>query len=238
MRKIAVTGGKGGTGKSTVATALAVELGKKHRVLLADMDVDCPNDHLILGIKREKIKDVMQRIPKWDVGKCTNCGLCGKVCKPHAIVSVKGKAPIFMQSQCNGCGACVISCPKKAITWAEKKIGEVFRGAGYGIDFISGQLNVNEPLSERVVEKVKEEVGRIGKKYDFIVIDTAAGTHCDVISALRGCDIAIAVTEPTPLGNHDLKLIVRLLKELEIEFKIVLNRFEEGKEKFQLIPGG
>ncbi len=231
MKTIAITGGKGGTGKSTVATALAVELGKKHKVLLVDADVDCPNDHLLLGIERKKVGAVKQRIPKWNFKKCTKCGKCGEVCKTHAIVSIKGKHPIFIEGQCNGCGACVLKCPVKAISWSKKKIGKVFKGKGYGIDFLSGELEIKEPLSEMVVAKVGEELEKVSGGYDFVVIDTAAGTHCDVISALRDCDVAFAVTEPTPLGEHDLELIIELLKELGIKFEIILNRFEEGKSE-------
>ena len=128
MKIIGITGGKGGTGKSTIATALAVELGKKFNVLLVDMDVDCPNDHLILNIKRNLVKKVNQRIPKWNLKKCNKCGLCGKVCKQNAIVSIKGKKPIFMQNQCNGCGACLIKCPVNAISWINKEIGMIYRG--------------------------------------------------------------------------------------------------------------
>jgi len=229
MKQITITGGKGGTGKSTVATALAVSLGKNHKVLLVDADVDCPNDHLLLGIKREKIKTVYQRIPKWDLNKCIKCGKCAEVCKTHAIFAVKKKQPIFLPQQCNGCGACIISCPVKAITWGKKEIGFVFKGKKHGIDFISGELKVNEPVSEFVVDAVKEEIKKIENKYNFILVDTAAGTHCDVIEALKETDIALAVTEPTPLGEHDLELIIQLIKKLGIKFEIVLNRFEEGK---------
>ena len=88
--KIAVTGGKGGTGKSTVATALAYQLSKQNKVLLVDADVDCPNDHLILSIKRKKEKDVLQTIPKWDFDQCNKSGACAQVCKYNAIVFIKG----------------------------------------------------------------------------------------------------------------------------------------------------
>ncbi len=231
MKQIAITGGKGGTGKSTVATAIAVELGKRHKVLLVDADVDCPNDHLLLGIERTKVRTVYQRIPTWDFEKCTKCGKCAETCKVNSIFGPKGKQPIFLPQQCNGCGACVITCPANAISWSEKEIGEIFRGNGHGIGFISGELKVNEAVSEFVVNALKEEVKKIGKGYDFILFDTAAGTHCDVISALEGSSIALAVTEPTPLGEHDLELIMKLLKRLGIKFEIVLNRFEEGMEK-------
>jgi MinD superfamily P-loop ATPase len=131
--KIGITGGKGGTGKSTIATALAYELSRESKVLLVDADVDCPNDHLILGIERNLLKNVEQRIPKWDLYKCTKCGLCGEVCKTNAIVSIKGKEPIFMKSQCNGCGACFIKCPVKAISWDKKQIGQIFDGKNHNL---------------------------------------------------------------------------------------------------------
>jgi len=229
MKQVAVTGGKGGTGKSTVATSLAVLLGKKHKVLLVDADVDCPNDHLLLGIERKKVKTVYQRIPKWDLDKCVECGACAKACKVNAVFAPKGKKPVFLQQQCNGCGACVMACPEKAISWGRKEIGQIFRGTAHGIDFLSGELKVNEAVSEFVVSALKEELEKAGKSYDFVIVDTAAGTHCDVIGALKGSDIALAVTEATPLGKHDLGLIAKLLKRLGIRFEIILNRFEEGK---------
>ncbi len=229
MKQIAVTGGKGGTGKSTVATALAVSLGKKHRVLLVDADVDCPNDHLLLGIKREKVKTVWQRIPKWDFEKCIKCGKCAEACKVNAIFAPKEKQPIFMQQQCNGCGACALSCPTQAIGWDKKEIGHVFRGKAHGIDFLGGELKVNEAVSEFVVDALKETLEKNAEEYDFVVVDTAAGTHCDVISALQGSEFALAVTEPTPLGKHDLELIMKLLSELQVPFEIVLNRSDVGK---------
>jgi len=233
MKKIAVTGGKGGTGKSTIATALAVLLGKTYRVLLVDADVDCPNDHLILGIKRKKLSTVFQRVPEWDFEKCIKCGACGKVCKPHAIVSLKEKKPIFLPQQCNGCGACEEICPEKAIGWNKKKIGTVFKGSGHGIDFLAGELTPGEPVSEFVVESLNKAVEGIAKKYDFVVVDTAAGTHCDVISALKETEIALAVTEPTALGARDLELIIKLLKKLGTGFEIILNRFEGKKSEIE-----
>jgi MinD superfamily P-loop ATPase len=235
MRQIAVTGGKGGTGKSTVATALAVALGKEHRVLLVDADVDCPNDHLLLGIQREKVKSVFQRIPKWDFGKCVKCGKCARACKVNAVFAPQGKSPVFLQQQCNGCGACVLACPEKAIGWSKKEIGHIFRGKGRGIDFLGGELKVKEPVSEFVVGALKAELEKEKAGYDFVVVDTAAGTHCDVISALQGCERAFAVTEPTPLGQHDLELVMGLLERLGIPFEVVLNRSDIGRE--ELIEG-
>ena len=229
-RIIGVTGGKGGTGKSTVATALAVELGKRHKVILVDMDTGCPNDHLILGIERKLVRKIHQRIPEWDFGKCIKCGLCGQVCETNAIVSVKNKNPIFIPSQCNGCGSCVIKCPAGAIGWDKKEIGKIYKGSGFGIDFLSGELKANEPIAEFVVDAVKKELEKIKDNYDFVIIDTAAGLHCDVISSLTGCDMVFAVTEPTPLGAHDLELIMMLIKRLGLPFEVILNRYENKNE--------
>ena len=135
-----------------------------------------------------------------------------------------------MQAQCNGCGACVLKCPTKAIRWGKKEVGKIYKGSGVGIDLISGELKINEPVSEFVVDAVNKEVQKIKHNFSFIIIDTAAGTHCDVISALRVCELAFAVTEPTPLGLHDLELIMKLLLKLNIRFEVILNKWERENE--------
>ncbi|MBU0979902.1 MAG: AAA family ATPase [Nanoarchaeota archaeon] len=229
MSIIGITGGKGGTGKSTVATALAYELAKEYNVLLVDADVDCPNDHLLLGIKRCKVKAVMQRIPIFDLKKCSRCGLCSKACRNNAVVSIKGKYPLLMQPQCNGCGACFFKCPSDAISWGEKEIGRIYSGKNHNINLLSGELAVNEPVSELVVNSLNKIMETKKKQYDFVVIDTAAGTHCPVITALEKCDKVIAVTEPTPLGAHDLKLILDLLKHMGKETRVIVNRSDIGE---------
>ena len=228
---IGITGGKGGTGKSTIATAIVFELAKNNKVLLVDADVDCPNDHLLLNIERKLYRQVEQRIPKWDFKKCAKCGLCGIVCKTKAIVSIKGKNPIFTKQQCNGCGACILKCPNDAISWDKKEIGKIYTGSKYGIDLLSGELKTNEPVSEFVVNSLNKIIEQKKDKYDYIVIDTAAGTHCPVIAALEICDTVFAVTEPTPLGVHDLELILQLLKIIKVESSIISNRSDIGDKK-------
>jgi len=228
--KIAITGGKGGTGKSTVATALAVELAKNKKVLLVDADVDCPNDHLILNIKRKKIKDIFQPIPKINKKKCKKCGKCAKVCREHAIISIKGEYPILIPEQCIGCQACMIACPNNAIEKDKKKIGTLYKGKNYNIDYFSAETEIGVEEESPIVNALKEYIKNIEENYDYILFDTSPGTHCNVISALQGCEIAFCVTEPTPLGAHDLKLILDLLKILKIPSKIILNRANIGNK--------
>lgn len=231
MKIIGITGGKGGTGKSTVATALAYELSKNNKVLLVDADVDCPNDHLLLSIERKHLKTVEQRIPKFELDKCTKCGTCGKACKTNAIASIKGNNPIFMPNQCNGCGACKVVCPSDAINWGYKEIGKIFSGKKDNLDFLSGELKTNQPISEFIVNHLNEEIEKVKEKYDYILVDTAAGTHCPVIAALENADEVIAVTEPTPLGAHDLEIILQLLSKLKKKGSIIINRSDIGDKK-------
>ncbi|MBW2992860.1 ATP-binding protein [Candidatus Woesearchaeota archaeon] len=231
VKIIGFTGGKGGTGKSTIATAVAYELAKNKKVLLVDADVDCPNDHLLLSIKRNLLKNIEQRIPKWELNKCTKCGLCGTVCKTNAIVSIKDRNPIFMKQQCNGCGSCVVKCPEDAISWSKKEIGQVFTGKNYNIELLSGELKSSEPVSEFIVNSLNEIITGKKSKYDYVIVDTAAGTHCPVIAALEMCDYVFTVTEPTPLGKHDSEIILKLLDILRIRSKIVLNRSDIGKKE-------
>ena len=229
--KIAITGGKGGTGKSMVATALASYCSQNKKVLLMDLDADCPNNHLILSIKLQKEKEVSVMIPDIDFNKCLKCGKCSEVCMYKAIVYIKNKNPILIPEQCNGCGACAIACPVKCIGEKKKIIGTICSGKKDNITLISGDLKPGEPLSEFIVNAAKEFAKPKEKNHDLILIDTAAGTHCDVISAASECDLALAVTEPTPLGAHDLKLILDLLKILKVPVKIIINKATVGNKE-------
>lgn len=230
--KIAITGGKGGTGKSTVASSLAVELAKRKRVMLVDADVECPNDHLILSTRLKKDMDVFQLIPKWDFSKCTKCGKCGSVCKQNAIVSVKGKYPAFVPDLCIGCQACIVACPVNAIGKDKKKIGTIYRGKNYGVDLITGELKLGQLASGEIVAEVRKRADKIAEKTkpDVMLIDSAAGVGCPVIASINGTDFVIAVTEPTPSALHDLKRVIYIADHFSIPKALVINKYDLEKK--------
>jgi len=236
MKTISVTGGKGGTGKSTFATLYALKLvsnGKK--VILVDADVECPNDHLLLGAKLKKEENILEPYPVLDEKKCIQCGRCGSVCKENAVFFVKGKYPTFLKDLCTSCGACWTACPEKAIETKNKKTGEILSASVQkNLWLVSGlsQINVTEtgPIVRKTVHFARQLAEK--KQADFLVIDSAAGLHCPVIAAIIGSDKVYAVTEATPLGEHDISLALQLIKKLGLPAEIVINKSDIGKKSF------
>ena len=224
---VAVTGGKGGTGKTSVAVNLAVALkmyGK--RVILADLDVDCPNDAVLFGRKLEKGEEIVFFKPKINTEKCIKCGRCAEVCLENALVYVKDQFPAFFEELCSGCAACRLVCPADAIEEDHKVLGKIYVSEIDGIWLITGELKPTEARSPLVSFKTKQKTYEIAESenFDVILVDTAPGVHNPVVRALQGADYALAVTEPTPLGAHDLERILNLTRTLGISTAIVLNR--------------
>ncbi len=222
--KIAVSGGKGGTGKTMVATSLAVLFAERSRTILVDADVECPNDHIILSIKRKLHSRVEQPIPVWDTSKCNKCGRCSQVCKQNAIVCVKGRYPAFVKDVCIGCKACMVACPYGAISEGRKEIGSIYTGSNHGVGLVSGELKLGELASGEIVTEVRKRSEEIGS--EITVIDSAAGVGCPVIASMAGTDYVVCVTEPTPSGLHDLKRVLFLARHFRIRHGIVLNKHD------------
>jgi len=236
MNKIAVTGGKGGTGKSTIAALKALKYAKQNKkVILVDCDVECPNDYLILGKKIGKIKKkVYTQYPKIDENKCTACGECVTACQENALFQLPQKAPILAKELCSGCGACALVCKTNAIDFEKEVVGKIYKNKiKKNLYLITGTAKPVTEETSPVVHATRRYASKLAKKIkaDYLIIDTAAGTHCPVIAALINIDKAIIVTEPTPMGNHDLKLILDLVKKLKIKSEIIINQYNLGNSQ-------
>ena len=225
---ISVASGKGGTGKTLVATSLALSLKDKRSVQLVDCDVEEPNDHIFLKPTITGSEPVCVPVPKVDEAKCTFCSKCAEVCAYHAIV-VFPKNVLLFPHLCHGCGACSYICPEKAIIEEGNKTGVVEIGQADGIAFIQGRLNVGEAMPVPVIRKVKERVNHEG----ICIIDVSPGTSCPVVESIKGSDFCVLVTEPTPFGLNDLTLAVETVKLLGIPHGVVLNRAGEGNRKVE-----
>ena len=236
MQKIAFTGGKGGTGKSTVAILFAKQLIKEgERVVLVDCDVECPNDYLLIGEKLQKlVKKVYAEFPKLIKKKCTKCGLCAKTCRSNAIFQAPGQYPVFIKDLCSACGACWIVCPYGAIRAKKEEVGKIFvNRVKNNFWLITGLAKAGLEETGPVVTELKKIALDFAKKIkaDYILFDTAAGTHCPVISAILDCDLAYCVTEPTPMGATDLNLILDLCRKLKVPAKVILNQADLGDKR-------
>jgi len=235
MKIIASTGVKGGVGKSTFAVLLAYKLSNQgKKVVLYDADVECPNDNLIINKQLKNPDYVYQDYPVIDEDKCIKCGLCSKNCREHAVFWIKEKYPQFVYDLCTGCGACWVGCPSKAINTKKKISGESFiNKVNSNFLLITGKSKIGISETGPIVREVKEKAIKFAKEKqaDYLIIDTAPGTHCSVIQALLGCDKIYAVTEPTPLGSHDLGLVLKLVERLNIPVEIVLNKSDVGPKK-------
>ena len=219
---ISIASGKGGTGKTTVATNLAVSLSDKN-VKLLDCDVEEPNAHLFINPLIDKKETITTPVPEIDESKCNLCRKCIDICQFKAIAII-GDTILPFTDLCHSCGGCMEVCPEGAISWTGRELGIIERGHKNNIEFIHGRLRVGEAMSPPLIKKVRQYAGGNG----LTIIDAPPGTSCPVIAAMKNTDFIILVTEPTPFGLHDLKLAAGAVRLLNIPCGIIINRSDMG----------
>ena len=222
---ISVASGKGGTGKTTVATNLAFSIGKTQ---FLDCDVEEPNANIFINAKINKKEDISLSIPNIDKEKCNYCRKCSDFCAYNAL-AVVGLNVLVFPELCHSCGGCGLVCPKDAINWDNRIIGKIEHGKSKDIDFYQGILNIGEMQAVPVIKALKRKIG----KNKNVIIDVPPGTSCPVIESINSSDYCILVTEPTPFGLHDLKLAVEVVRHLNISFGVIINRDGIGDNKVE-----
>lgn len=222
--RIAITSGKGGTGKTTVSTGLFHVLTKyyKFHVQLLDCDVEEPDCHIFIKSEKHNEQPVTISIPEIKIDQCVFCGKCKSVCAFNAIVMMPSAKFIeVVEDMCHGCGACSFVCDEKAIVEHSRIIGSVTYYNYFAKDeFIEGRMNVGSALQTRIIRETINHAKTAG----IILFDSPPGTSCPVIATVSKADYVILVTEPTPFGLHDLKLMTETVKQLDKKHGIVINK--------------
>jgi len=219
---IAVASGKGGAGKTTVATALAVALGRGlAEAQFLDCDVEEPDGALFIKPEIEASTEITIDAPEVDRTACDGCGKCQKACEFNAIRIESGKAAVY-DGLCLGCGCCRLACPQGAIAEKKKRIGVVETGKRGDIVFSRGLLDVGEGLTSAIIHGLKA----MARGDIPTILDCGPGTSSPVIASLKGCDYCLLVTEPTPFGLCDLGLMLRVATSMSMPCGIVVNKYQ------------
>ena len=223
---ISVGSGKGGTGKTTVSTNLALSIGN---VQFFDFDVEEPDSNIFLKTDLTESENINVLMPEIDKKKCTFCGKCSEFCRYNALAVLKKDVLVFPEL-CHSCGGCDLVCPSKAIKYNLRTIGKIEYGKKQGIDFYQGILNIGEAQAIPVLKHLKKKID----KNKNVIIDAPPGTACPFVETVEISDYCILVTEPTPFGLNDLKIAVDTVRLIGVPFGVIINRDGVGDNKVEL----
>ncbi len=230
--EIVVASGKGGTGKTFLASNLAYYLNvKSENVIAVDADAEAPDLLLALGGSRKNLFNhhvSLSRKAKINYEKCIKCLKCISACKFYAI-EVKNGIPSIIEEYCEGCNACNMVCPVKCIDLYVKETGIVRCDiSNCGVIVVTADLEVGGRNSGDLVFMAREEAHKLSRDYNakHIVIDAAAGIGCPVISSLAGAHILLAVVEPIAPSLSGAKRLLEIAEKMRVKPFIIINRYD------------
>ncbi|MDD2229330.1 MAG: ATP-binding protein [Candidatus Cloacimonetes bacterium] len=227
--KITIASGKGGTGKTTLSTNLAMYMAENYSVVLCDLDVEEPNSGLFIQGKQIHQQTMYKMIPQWNKAVCTLCGKCQEVCNFHAVLKLGDRVMVFPEL-CHSCYACSELCPVDALPMQPEKMGELKHSTAAKLNFVEAKLDIGQ---EQAVPLIAQTLVYVDSKFDASYLklyDAPPGTSCPVIEATKGADLILLVTEPTPFGLHDLILAIETMREIKKDFVVIVNRFGIGND--------
>ena len=217
-----MAGGKGGTGKTTLAASF---LALSESGVLVDCDVDAPNAHLLLGEVREEevVGSVEGEVARIDEERCTKCGVCEETCFFHAIQEFR-----VDEMFCRGCAVCTLACPVGAISMVGRKVGDVrVARTEYG-PLVWGELAYGEAGTGKFINALRDVGGEVALRESsgVVFVDASAGIGCPLISSITGVDLMLAVAEPTVSGRSDLERALRVAGHFGVRSLVCVNRYD------------
>lgn len=235
--RITVLSGKGGVGKSMIASSLAILFSEDKSIIAVDCDVDAPNLALWLGIDTTSTDDIgkvkkISTVEKPDINndKCTLCKQCVMNCRFGALQYRTNEKIEFISYRCEGCGLCEIVCPNAAIQMKKVNNCELTHlHTEFGFSLVQGQIMPGEAESGKAVTEIREYADDVDDA-EIVIQDAAAGIGCPVIASIVGSDYVIGVVEPTQTSWADLKRVLEIVDHFEIHYGIVINKFDLNKK--------
>ena len=225
MREIIILSGKGGTGKTSLTGAFAQLAANK---IICDLDVDAPDLHLLLHPARRRQEEFFSgHEAVIDPELCTRCGTCASLCQYEAVKQL-GDDFAIDHLRCEGCKVCVNFCPAEAVQFPERHCGAWYVSDTRFGPLVHAQLFPGAENSGKMVMVLKREARKIAEARgaDLVLCDGAPGIGCPVISSLSGAHLAVAVTESTPSGRHDLERVADLCRHFQITFAVIINKYD------------
>ena len=223
--KIVIASGKGGTGKSMIASSLSILFSDVKSVIACDCDVDAPNLGLWLGVTKHDSNKRVSVSEKAAINsdKCNECGKCLEACRFGAVK--KNRNFYIDPLACEGCGVCQLVCPADAVELKPVMNGEIMiKKTDWGFPLISGQVYPGASGSGKIVQMLRRRAEKYN--HDVMILDSAAGIGCPVIASVTGCDYAVLVVEPTPSSFTDLRRVLEIVNHFQLPFGVVINKWD------------